>query len=153
MAREPDDRGFTLIELMVVVLIIAILLAIAIPTFLGARRNANERATQSRVRNAHTAQMIVYSDNQRFSDDPTLLSGVDPSLEYIAASPPSSLASNGNQVYVEVGQTALPNDTVIVGAKSADGTCFFMRTIGDTNNPRFGENDCSGVPTAFTDEW
>ncbi|MEA3055780.1 MAG: type pilus assembly protein PilA, partial [Actinomycetota bacterium] len=37
---NKDEQGFTLIELMVVVLIIAILIAIAIPTFLGAQNRA-----------------------------------------------------------------------------------------------------------------
>ena len=46
--------GFTLIELMVVLLIIAILLAIAIPTFLGVTSSANDRATQSNLTNALT---------------------------------------------------------------------------------------------------
>ncbi|MFM7616128.1 MAG: prepilin-type N-terminal cleavage/methylation domain-containing protein, partial [Actinomycetes bacterium] len=51
-AKRIDEQGFTLIELMVVVLIIAILIAIAIPTFLGARQRAQDRAAQSSLRNA-----------------------------------------------------------------------------------------------------
>ena len=41
--RRSED-GFTMIELMVVVLIIGILVAIALPTFLGARNRAQDRA-------------------------------------------------------------------------------------------------------------
>ena len=44
-----EDSGFTPIELMVVLLILAILLAIAIPTFLGVTKSANDRAAQSNL--------------------------------------------------------------------------------------------------------
>src|SRR5437016_2774771 len=62
--QRDDERGFTLIELMVVVLIIAILIAIAIPTFLGTRGKAKTRQAQSNLRNAFTASKTVYSDTQ-----------------------------------------------------------------------------------------
>lgn len=45
-----SDKGFTLIELMVVVLIIAILVAIAVPVFNIARRNARNRTCQANLR-------------------------------------------------------------------------------------------------------
>lgn len=58
-----NDEGFTLIELMVVVLIIAILIAIAIPTFLGAQDRARDRGAQSDLRNSLTAAKTLATDN------------------------------------------------------------------------------------------
>src|SRR5437762_6986325 len=83
------EEGFTLIELMVVVLIIAILLAIAIPSFLGARGKAQDRAAQSNVRNALTAEKTYYTDNQVYTTDPTSMQGIEPSLTYLASGTPA----------------------------------------------------------------
>ncbi len=58
--EEGADAGFTLIELMVVLLIMAILMAIAIPTFLGVKNSANDRSAQSNLTNAMTAAKALY---------------------------------------------------------------------------------------------
>src|SRR2546430_11886509 len=63
VARRKDaEEGFTLIELMVVVLIVVILIAIAIPQFLGARQRAQDSAAKSDLRNALTSEKTSYTD-------------------------------------------------------------------------------------------
>jgi len=64
---EAADAGFTLIELMVVLLIIAILLAIAIPTFLGVTGSANDRSAQSNNTNALTEVKALYQNGQAYT--------------------------------------------------------------------------------------
>ena len=85
--ERDKEEGFTLIELMVVLLIIAILLAIAIPTFLGARNTANARSTQENLRNALTAEQTNWTSNQTMS---TSLGNIEPALTCHRPALPSS---------------------------------------------------------------
>src|SRR4051812_35792953 len=132
-----SEDGFTLIELMVVVLIIAILIAIAIPTFLGARKKAQDRAAQSNVRNALTAEKTYYTDAQAYTASSTALLAIEPSLVYVATT--ATMTTTGNKVYVDVS-----GSTVTVGAKSASGTCFWLSDDA-TSGTKYGNNNCSAV--------
>ncbi|MBU4194041.1 MAG: prepilin-type N-terminal cleavage/methylation domain-containing protein [Actinobacteria bacterium] len=62
MHRSKGSKGFTLIELMIVILIIAILVAIAIPVFLAARANAQRRTCQANLRTLEGACSTYMAD-------------------------------------------------------------------------------------------
>ena len=81
--RRDSERGFTLIELMIVVAIIAILAGILIPNFVNARAQAQTAACESNLRSIATALELYYADNQIY---PTAAG---------AAVQPSLLTSNG----------------------------------------------------------
>jgi type IV pilus assembly protein PilA len=61
--RAQDDRGFTMIELLVVVVIIGVLVAIAVPLYLNYRKGASNKSAASDLRGAITALEQYYTDN------------------------------------------------------------------------------------------
>lgn len=70
-----NEAGFTLIELMIVIAIIGILAAIAIPQFSAYRKRAFNSAAESDVRNLATSEEAYYVDYERYADSTTELAG------------------------------------------------------------------------------
>jgi type IV pilus assembly protein PilA len=125
-----EDEGFTLIELMVVVLIIAILIAIAIPTFLGARGRAQDRAAQSAARNVTTNAKAIFTDNENYFDATvTELLAAEPTITSVAG---SQASSGPDEVSVVAGAAVGPSTKSKVfyaAALSDSGRCFYLRSL------------------------
>jgi len=133
--EEAAEAGFTLIELMVVLLIIAILLAIAIPTFLGVTGSANDRAAQSNLTNALTEAKALYQNQQSYA------AAVLPITAYQSSAPEFQWgAAAGQTCTVALGPNCMsetPVDVattqdgagVILADLSKTGTCWYVMTL------------------------
>ena len=71
MNKIKNTKGFTLMEMLIVVAIIAILIAIAIPTFTTQLEKAREAADIANIRSAYSEAMVKYLDGDANPSAPT----------------------------------------------------------------------------------
>jgi type IV pilus assembly protein PilA len=142
-----DERGFTLIELMTVILIIGVLVLLALPTFLGARTRAWDRAAQSDVRNAFAAEKAYYTDNLTYTTDPATMTAIEAAITYLPGDTP--LATD--VVYLH--WAVVPN-IIYLSAMSDSGTCWYLREI-DGGGAQFASDAACGVADTqpYTNAW
>jgi type IV pilus assembly protein PilA len=109
--RRAQD-GFTLVELMVVLLVIGVLVAIGLPVFLGAQSRAEERRTQAQLRNGLIAGMTYWADQGNFTGFDANCTGV----------PDSCTVADGMEsalVWVGPGQPGAPEISIVFAGGSS----------------------------------
>ena len=152
--RRQDEKGFTLIELMVVVLIMGILMAIAIPTFLSTRGSANDASAKSNATNAFTNEKSYYSSNVAFitasgteDNGPTL----DSTLPW--GSPKSTNGTVAAYAFADP-STGTTDNAVLIEASSQSGHCFYILDVEGASSSTVGYDattaTCLGSSAAVT---
>lgn len=133
-----ERRSFTLVELMIVMAIIAITAAIAIPNLLSARKNANESATIGSLKAISNAQTL-YREGDKDADNttqyaPTMvsLSDVGPASEDLID---DVLASGTKQGYTYAMTVPGPPTNLVVWSVNANPV-----VPGTTGDRHFGAN-------------
>ena len=129
-SRPADKRkklarqGFSLIELLIVIAVILIIAAIAIPNFIRSRERANEAAAAQNLRNISTAE-IVYSTTYGigYSADLTKLTGTSVTADQNNAGLIDSVLASGlkaGYIYTYAVVTTDPNGNVTSYSANAD---------------------------------
>jgi type IV pilus assembly protein PilA len=125
--RGERDSGFTLIEMLVVVVIIGVLVAIAIPMYSNYRKGAENKSAESDVRGAISAVEQFYTDNG--NQYPANVTGTVGTKLTFAAIGPNGTAQTAN---VSANNTLYYRNNatyyVICGQNSSGGTVWLYNS-------------------------
>lgn len=143
MKKTRPSKGFTLVEIMIVVAIIVLLAALAIPNLLRARLNANEAAAISSMRVIASSAISYRSANPAFPVNLSVLATAVPS--YIDG----FLGAGSKQGYnfTVSGDTDSFNATAIPHAQNVTGVrSFFVDATGIVRASSNGSVDATSPP-------
>src|SRR5271156_806077 len=147
--RFSAERGFTLVELMIVVAIISLLAAVIIPNYVHARAQASVSQTEANIKQIATSLELYYADNQGYpataggTVTPTLFGG--PSNPYLSATPTNALQRQQYEYENVPAANGKPGSYTITDAGPYDPTTLASLPKGPGSGTLCGTSGCTQV--------
>lgn len=149
---HEDEDGFTLVELMVVLVILSILIVMGLPTFIGVRARFQDRGAQTDLRNTVLSARILFTDTATFTNANEGGSGlvtIVPNMCYVAAGTTSAAVgsvacvsgSGGGSISVASSATQFA-----AARMSASTSCFAI--LDSATGTKYGKTtaaNCNGA--------
>ena len=141
--RAAGEGGFTLVELLVVVVIIGVLVAIAVPMYLNYRKGAANKSAESDVRAAVSAIEQFYTENGNVYPKDVAASTAGANVDFALATgtfvKQTATVSPGNSLaYRNVG-----DGTYRICGQNADGKTIYVYTSSTGGSVKKWTDDAS----------
>jgi type IV pilus assembly protein PilA len=139
--RGTDEGGFTLVELLVVVLIIALLAALGISSFMSQRSKAQDAEAKQVMRTASHALQVFHMDHDTYNATVAELEQIEPSLRAAR-----NLVVNGTVNTYDIAADSASGANTYTLARHADGTVLRGCTAP-------GNGGCRATPDSDGQLW
>ena len=134
--QNKKKKGFTLIELIIVIAIIAILAAIAIPNFLSIQRKARVKADIASAKTIYDATSALIAEGKIISTDKGVVFTLDSNTGKVTAEPKNDEDSSELQSYLQTipKPESIANQNFKVTVKGPESSPKIQVKIGDNTN-------------------
>jgi len=129
LSKRPGDKGFSLIELVVVVAILAILAAVALPNFLGVSKDGQIAAAKNTLATAIKECSVKETRSNQATIGTTGEAGADAPIRALAA---SLNGYNLVKLEGEIGDVASGDAKIDLSGADNDETCYAIAAVSPT---------------------
>jgi len=126
--KQKNKKGFTTVEILVAVGLVAILMVVAVPRLLGTRQSVGDSAAKQQLNTVGVAVNNWFVERDTFTGlDTTKIKARVPEIQIVDGSTPTGKQDGGRALSVGFAPATATDDSIVLVASNGDNNCWGIR--------------------------